>query len=122
GREAPTADVLAYFNQAVRRASMGKTETFDLLDVMLDIDLALLHQKFIRGELNICKALQALSEVIYHYRPDVLLLTGRPSRLPGVVAYVRSLQSLPFNRIIAMHQYKVGAWYPFHRNGRIDDP
>jgi hypothetical protein len=63
-----------------------------------------------------------MSEVVYAYQPDVLLLTGRPSLMPGVLAYVRSLLALPAGRILPMHQYKTGPWYPFHKNGRIDDP
>lgn len=126
-QEPPSADVLAYVEQAVMRqslvhASSATKQGFSLLDAALDVRLRQLHERFIRGEFNICKALQALSEIIYSYRPDVLLLTGRPSRLPGVVAYMRSLQALPVSRIISMHQYRAGAWYPFHRNGRVDDP
>lgn len=120
--EPPSADVLGYVEQAVAQQSRSTDHGFSVLDVTLDVHLRQLHERFIRGEFNICKALQALAEVIYSYRPDVLLLTGRPSRLPGVVAYMRSLQSLPVSRIIPMHQYRAGAWYPFHRNGRVDDP
>ena len=122
GYEHPSRDVLDYFEQAVRRVAGPDAQAFSLMDVTIDIRLGQIHQRFLRGEFNICKALQALAEIVCSYRPDVLLLTGRPSRLPGVVAYIRSLQSLPVSRIVPMHQYKAGAWYPFHRNGRIDDP
>ncbi len=126
GKEPASEPVLDYFNgsvaRAARQSSPPDAAAFNLLDVMINIDLASLHLSFIRGRPNICKSLQALAEVIYHYRPDVLLMTGRPSRLPGVVAFMQSLQAIPSHRIISMHGYRTGGWYPFHRNGRIDDP
>lgn len=121
GHELPSPDVLEYVQRTVNRSATPGTD-FRLMDVMVDVRLDQLHQRFLRGEFNICKTLQALSEVVWAYRPDVLLLSGRPSRLPGVIAYIRALQALPAGRIVAMHQYRAGAWYPFHRNGRIDDP
>jgi hypothetical protein len=118
----PTADVLEYVNTAVQRQGGAAAIGFSLMDVGITINLRRLHEQFIRGELNICKTLKALSEVVYAYQPDVLLLTGRPSRMPGVMAYVRSLLAVPAARILPMHQYRTGPWYPFHKNGRIDDP
>lgn len=118
----PTADVLEYVNTAVQRQGGAVAIGFSLMDVGITINLRRLHEQFIRGELNICKTLKALSEVVYAYQPDVLLLTGRPSRMPGVMAYVRSLLAVPAARILPMHQYRTGPWYPFHKNGRIDDP
>jgi len=42
-----------------------------------------------------------------------LLLTGRPSRLPGIQ---RSLQVLPLpGRISGIAKLRTGGWYPFHR-------
>lgn len=64
-----------------------------------------------------------LCEVIWHYDCDILLLSGRPTRLPAVVDMVLAKLPLPAHRIIRMHHYKVGPHYPF-RDGanRIDDP
>jgi len=125
GREPPNQSVLNYFNEAVARSARGASaeqKPFDILDVAVQINLRKLHMSFIRGIPNICKSLQSLAEVVYHFRPDVLLMTGRPSRLPGILAFVQSLQAIPSHRIISMHGYRTGGWYPFHRNGRIDDP
>jgi hypothetical protein len=118
----PTSDVLDYVNTAVQRSGGTQAIGFSIMDVGVQINLRRLHELFLRGEMNICKTLKAMSEVVYAYQPDVLLLTGRPSRMPGVLAYVRSLLALPAGRILPMHQYKTGPWYPFHKNGRIDDP
>jgi hypothetical protein len=52
----------------------------------------------------------------------VLLLSGRPSRLPGVQALFRALLPLPPDRVLPLYGYRSGTWYPFHKDGRVDDP
>jgi len=59
------------------------------------------------------KALSNLAEVIDHLGCDVVLLTGRPSRLPAVRAIVEEMMVVPPHRLISMHAYKTGRWYPF---------
>lgn len=56
------------------------------------------------------------------YSCDVLLLTGRPSRFPGIQALFRHLQPLPINRILPLEGYHTSEWYPFNKRGRIDNP
>ena len=43
----------------------------------------------------------------------VVLLTGRPSRLPAVRSIVEEMLVVPPHRLISMHKYKTGRWYPF---------
>ena len=57
--------------------------------------------------------LQALSEIVYRYRADLLILSGRPSRLPAVRAILEETAALPSHRLISLHQFRVGPWYPF---------
>jgi hypothetical protein len=53
----------------------------------------------------------------------VLLLTGRPSRLPGIIAAAVAKLPLPADRIIPMCNYRAGRWYPFvDALGNISDP
>lgn len=65
-----------------------------------------------------------MAEVIAHMGADVVLLTGRPSRLPAVRAILENLLVVPPHRLISMHSYKTGAWYPFldRMTQRIGDP
>ncbi|CBL44089.1 Uncharacterized protein conserved in bacteria, putative virulence factor [gamma proteobacterium HdN1] len=120
--EPPTREVLEYVETAVRRYTDSSVAEFNLLDAFLTINLRKIHELFISNRMNICKSLKALSEIIYLYQCDLLLLTGRPSRLPGVQAVFRSLMPVPPGRILPLHQYRTGGWYPFHKQGRIDDP
>jgi hypothetical protein len=124
GAQAPSPDVLHYFNDAVRLARGGAANggAFDIMDVPLAVDLDALHLRMVNGEFDVCKRLNALCEVANLYDPDVLLLTGRPSRLPGVQSFIRGLQPVPIDRIVALDRYRAGVWYPFHRQGLIDDP
>lgn len=118
----PTAKVLAYFARGVRDETRGAIDDFDLLSVPVPLDLGAIYNMFIANKLEICGPLRALCEIVYQYDCDVLLLTGRPSRLPGVQSLFRALLPLPPDRIIKLHEYRTKNWYPFHRQGRIDDP
>ncbi len=70
------------------------------------------------------KALSNLAEVIDHLGCDVVLLTGRPSRLPAVRAILQEMMLVAPHRLISMHAYKTGRWYPFRDpvTQRIGDP
>jgi len=118
----PTPDVLDYFTRVVRRQLGAAAAAFDLLAVPLNVRLRRIHEAFLTERMNIAKTLRALCEVVQRYACDVLLLTGRPSRLPGVQALLRKLLPLPPARILPLNNYYTGGWYPFHRQGRIEDP
>jgi hypothetical protein len=120
--DAPTDSVLAYFAEGVRDATAGSVSGFALLDVPVPLDLTHIHRLFMEDKLEIARALRALCEMVHLYDCDVLLLTGRPSRLPGVQALFRALLPLPPDRIVSMHDYRTGTWYPFNQHGRIKDP
>ncbi|GLX89733.1 virulence factor SrfB [Pseudomonas weihenstephanensis] len=121
GNETVSSNVLDYVNSAVRR-ELGMQTDFDLLKTAITFDLQALHVAFTSGRINITKILSGLCEVIAHYPCDMLLLTGRPSRLPGIQAFIRKMLPLPPGRILALQNYRTGNWYPFHKNGLIDDP
>jgi len=55
---------------------------------------------------------------------DIVLLSGRPSRLPAVRAILEEMMVVPPHRLISMHAYKTGRWYPFRDpvTQRIGDP
>ena len=64
-----------------------------------------------------------LCDVVRSYACDVVLLTGRPSRLPAIKEFVMGAAPVPPDRVISMSDYQVGAWYPFRGStGRIEDP
>lgn len=113
--------VIDYVMQELRLHT-GRDCKFDISQVAMKIDPASLHAAFMAGKLNINTPLRAICEVLSHYQCDVILLAGRPSRLPGVQAYVRSYLPASPSRIVPMQNYRTGGWYPFNHNGRISDP
>ena len=70
------------------------------------------------------KSLSNMAEMADHLGVDVILLTGRPSRLPAVRSIIEELMVVPPNRLVSMHSYKTGRWYPFRDpvTQRIGDP
>jgi hypothetical protein len=64
-----------------------------------------------------------LSEVVHALDCDVLLISGRPSRLPIVLELLLARTPVRPDRIVPMHQYRVGKWYPFRDAfDRVNDP
>jgi hypothetical protein len=118
----PTPPVLAWIANNVKDATDGVMSSFDLLEVPVTLDLARLHRLFLDDRLELVRAVKSLCEIVHLFDCDFLLLTGRPSRLPGVQHLFRALLALPPDRIVTMQDYRTGAWYPFNRRGRIDDP
>lgn len=93
---------------------------FRLADIKLPCDFAAIANTV---RLVIGAIIADLCEVVHVYDCDVLLLTGRPSRLPIIQEMVLSRLPVPVHRIIPMHRFKVGNWYPFRdRSGQIGDP
>lgn len=118
-------DVGASVNEYVRKAVKSTNPAvgdFEIAAASLTLNLASMHKEFVEGRFNICKVLDALSEVIAQYPCDALLLTGRPSMLPGVLSYLRRKMVIPPSRIISMHGYTTNGWYPFNKGGKIVDP
>ncbi|MFV0514496.1 MAG: virulence factor SrfB [Jhaorihella sp.] len=108
----------AYIEEAAR--GLG-AEGFRLADVALTFsreDVDAIAREVLQ------KALGNMAEVIAHLGADVVLLTGRPSRLPAVRAILQELLVVPPHRLIPMHSYKTGRWYPFRDpvTQRIGDP
>ncbi|CNJ13931.1 virulence factor SrfB [Yersinia intermedia] len=118
----PTQKILDYINSEVQRELPADAESFDILHVPLVLKLSKLHGEFLSNRMSITQNLRSLSEVVSLYSCDVLLLTGRPSRFPGIQALFRHLQPLPNNRILSLDGYHTSDWYPFNKHGRIDNP
>ncbi|MGB0498904.1 MAG: virulence factor SrfB [Rubricella sp.] len=70
------------------------------------------------------QAIGNMCEVIGHLGCDLVLLTGRPSRLPAVRSLVEEQMIVAPDRLVSMHTYRAGAWYPYRDpvSDRIADP
>lgn len=64
-----------------------------------------------------------LLEVVHAFDVDVLLLSGRPSRLRAVREAVTARLAVPPHRVVPMDRYAIEQWYPFRDpTGHIADP
>lgn len=121
-QQAPTGKLRDYINREIQRELPPDAEPFDILAVPLIMRLSKLHAEFVSPRMNITQSLRAMSEVVAVYDCDILLLTGRPSRFPGIQALFRHLQPLPVSRILSLDGYHTSDWYPFNKDGRIENP
>jgi len=123
-------------NNHDHRSSLPPTRLTDYLEIPARdegaVDFALSKCRFETDLAAIRAAVSAvladifdlLCEAINELDCDVVLLSGRPSRLPEVISlFVNKLAVTP-DRVIPMHAYQAGTWYPFRDrdNRRIGDP
>jgi hypothetical protein len=109
-------DVLAQVDDAIRKAGLAG---FALASLPVPVDPTAIG---VTVEAVFREMLAALAEVAWRYRVDMLLLSGRPSRLPAVRAMLIETGALAPTRIVPMSGFRVGAWYPFRdAAGRIAD-
>ncbi|MBQ9275114.1 MAG: virulence factor SrfB [Succinivibrio sp.] len=89
-----------------------------IMEFPLDIDLFALNRRFAAGVgVGIAVPLTALTAIAALYQCDVMLLTGRPLRIPGIRKFIQSRLPLSPARIISLNEYECGQWYPFARRG-----
>lgn len=117
----PTGKVLDYLNGEIQREQPADAVAFDILHTPLIVRLSKLYGEFLSNRISITQNLRSLCEVVALYDCDVLLLTGRPARFPGIQALFRYLQPLPISRIVSLDGYHTSDWYPFNKFGRIEN-
>ncbi len=108
----------AYLEAPARSA--GATD-FSILDVMVPLDFAAMCS-VIMTELE--KVLDNLTEAVNALDCDMVLLSGRPSRLPAIIEALTNRLAVSPDRLMPLHAFQAGDWYPFRgRNSRsIADP
>ncbi len=117
-----TPQVLAYINSGFRNLS-GK-DSFDVMQVPLQADFVSIHTAFVtcnRYDLC-CRVIRYITEIINRSRCDVVLLSGRLSKLPGILSAFRNRLMIAPERIVRLSDLTMGAWYPYAVSGRIEDP
>lgn len=114
---APQRHVLDFLEEAVRKRGVSG---FRLADVSVQMDAGNMADIILATTGGM---LDDLCDIVRSMDCDVLLLSGRPSRLPAVRDRIDSQLPISPHRIVAMHTYEVGNWYPFRSDDfRIEDP
>ncbi|MBV8507443.1 MAG: virulence factor SrfB, partial [Alphaproteobacteria bacterium] len=113
----PSARLRNYVEQA---AAKGGARGFSLAEMNFEIRLSALDETVRRV---VGQIITDLTEIIHLYGCDIVLVSGRPSRLPAITSLIRAKMPVPPDRILAMHEYPIGDWYPFRAaSGQITDP
>lgn len=113
----PSEDLIAYFNREIKKFGVDGIDLRNCPFVIdpreIDVTVGKVFKEMLR----------ALGEAVWRLRCDILILSGRPSRLPAVVSLLRESCALPPHRVVPLHLFRVGSWYPFpdHR-GTVSDP
>jgi hypothetical protein len=102
-------------------ASRRGGKPFDIGAVEIIYDYAVVKDAIVSVLDNI---FNNIAEALNHFDCDVVLLSGRPSRLPATVDLLVNKLAIAPDRVLPLHEYRVGAWYPFKTkdNVRISDP
>ncbi len=103
------------------RARDAGARDFKLAETPVPIDCHLM-----RSAVNdaMGQVFDIMSETLDHFDVDALILSGRPARLPAVYELIADRFALPPSRIVPLHRYRAGNWFPFRatETGRIADP
>ena len=116
----PSKEVLDYVDMVI-----GETfDNFSIMNFKLKFDIAKINRTILEGsKFDICRVLNKLGEVLTTFDVDLLLLTGRSSKIPAIRSFFLQRLSLPSSRIVSMHDYRCESWYPFLQGGEvIGDP
>ena len=114
------AEAQAISSEFEQLAASAGAAGFKLADVMISAPLEEVNGT-VRATIG--PALQIFAEVVASLDCDVLLLTGRPSRLPVVSDILLATLAVRPDRVVPMHRYRTGKWYPFRDAlDRITDP
>jgi hypothetical protein len=118
GQGTSLPEVATYFEE--RAAARGATN-FKLAETEIPIDCQAMRDSV---NLALGEVLDIMSEALNHFDVDVVILSGRPARIPAVTELLADRFPVPPNRIVPMHLYRAGTWYPFRAtaSGRIADP
>ena len=113
----PSSAVLSYLEEPVARKG---GQDFKVGDVEFEMDPRVTEQ-VVRGVVG--DMMLDLADVVRAYDCDILLLSGRPSRLPVIKQIIDIFPPVAPHRIVAMDGYEVGNWYAFSSSSfKIEDP
>ncbi len=104
-----------------RTAAAWGARDFRLADVDVTLDFDRIRGA-VEGALG--EVFENIAEAVHHFDCDIVLLSGRPSRLPATIdLFINKLAVSP-DRVIPLSNYPAGNWYPFGGQSRfrIEDP
>lgn len=118
GDNPPEPEVMEHVKSVIEQ--IGQVRGFDLLEVSIECNASLLEET---ARVTLDGVLTELSNVVSQFDCDILILTGRPSKLPVVHDMIMSSFPVSPDAIYSLANYPIGNWYPFtNLNAEITDP
>lgn len=118
GENPPEREVLEHVKSVIEQ--IGQVREFDLLDVSLECTASIVEET---ARVTLDGVLTELSNVVSQFDCDILILTGRPSKLAVVHDMIMSSFPVSPDAIYSLSNYPIGNWYPFtNLNAEITDP
>lgn len=114
----PSSGLIEYINHTISLKT--GIDDYDICDVEIQVDPAIVNSgvKDVMGDV-----LKQLSYLISFFDSDIILLSGRPSRLPVITDIISSTLNFGMNKIVNLGDYRFGNWYPFaDSSGYVNDP
>lgn len=118
-----SAEVKEYINSTI--SEVIGVDDYSVMDTVLKVNFDKIYRDFTTCQnFDICtKVFNFMGEVINRYNCDMVIVTGRPSRLPGVTDCFKNILNVAKSRVISLANYYMGTWNPFRSpNGNITDP
>ena len=117
--ERPASDRLLSYLEDDARANGAVDFRIEDVDVPLDFRQLRVIADNVLGEIA-----DQLSEAIAQFDVDMILLSGRPTRLPAIADMFIARLAAPPEAILPLSDYPTDTWFPFRTgdNQRIADP
>lgn len=114
----PENGLVEYLNKKLKEGARVDDFNLEGLEIVLDAQLI---NEGIRNILS--PVIEQLGFLIAHFQCDIILLSGRPSRLPIITDMLVQTMLFSPDKIICLGNYRFGNWYPFaDSNGYVHDP
>ena len=114
----PESGLIKYINSSI--TSRTGIEKYDIRDLLIQIDdnSVNIGVRDVIGDV-----LEQMSYLVTHFDCDIVLLSGRPCRLPEITNIISSSLSISMDKIVNLGDYRFGNWYPFaNSSGYVNDP
>ena len=114
----PLSSLLGYVNKKIAKET--GLDVFDICKVSFSLNSLQINHG-ISDVIN--PVMDQLSYLIAQFDCDIILLSGRPSRIPVISDLLSSSLRFSPDKIVKLGDYRFGHWYPFSDpNGFVNDP
>lgn len=114
----PESGLINYINNTISNRTGIENYDIEKLEIQIEDSSANIGIRDVLGDV-----LEQMSYLVTQFDCDIILLSGRPCRLPEINNIVASTLSFSMDKIVNLGDYRFGNWYPFaNSSGYVNDP